>query len=116
MNKKNLSLSYLKSDCNRYELIRPLGRGKYSDVYEGTDPIEKRKVIVKLLKPVRKAKIGREISILQKVYGGPHIIKLYDICRDVLTGTPALIFEHFSSDTVKKIKNPEVIHIQKILY
>lgn len=64
MRRRNLNFSILKRDCNRYELIKPLGWGKYSDVYEAMDPVEKRKVVIKLLKPVRKSKIGREISIL----------------------------------------------------
>lgn len=64
MRRRNSNFSEIKRDCNRYEFIKPLGRGKYSDVYEAMDPVEKRKVVIKLLKPVRKAKIGREISIL----------------------------------------------------
>lgn len=108
---RNLNFRKLKSDCNRYELSRHLGRGKYSEVYEGMDPVENRKVVVKVLKPVRKAKIGREISILKHVSQGPNIITLYDTCKDELSGTPALVFEAFSPDTVKKIKNPKVIDV-----
>ena len=52
------------------------------------------KCIVKVLKPVKKKKIKREIKILQNLYGGPNIIKLLDIVRDPHSKTPSLVFEH----------------------
>jgi casein kinase II subunit alpha len=52
---------------------------------------------VKILKPVKKEKIRREIKILQTLYGGPNIIKLHDIVRDQASKTPALIFEHVNA-------------------
>ncbi len=51
-------------DCDGYELKKSLGRGKYSEVYLGYDSINDKKIVVKLLKPVRKEKISREIRIL----------------------------------------------------
>ena len=59
----NWILSKIKSSCQKYELGRPLGRGKYSEVYEGVDSNNDRKIVIKLLKPVRYAKIKREIRI-----------------------------------------------------
>ena len=86
-----------------YELIAPLGRGKYSEVFEAIDYKNDKKVVVKFLKPVRYPKILREIKILQAITEGPHIIHLLDICKDQMSNTPALIFEHFSSSTLKCI-------------
>ena len=60
--------------------------------------------MVKLLKPVRQPKILREIKILQAVKDGPNIIKLLDVCFDHMSNTPALIFESFSSLTLKSIQ------------
>jgi casein kinase II subunit alpha len=40
-----------KSQFEPYEIIKPLGRGKYSEVYEGYDAENERKVVVKILKP-----------------------------------------------------------------
>ena len=37
MKRLSLILSELKSNCIKYEVIQPLGRGKYSEVYEGID-------------------------------------------------------------------------------
>lgn len=54
----------LKSKLDNYEIFHPLGRGKYSEVYEGIDVRTNNKVVIKLLKPVREQKIIREVKIL----------------------------------------------------
>ena len=76
------------------ELIKKIGRGKYSEVYEAIDSKTDNRVVVKILKPVKKTKIRREIKILKTVQGGPNIIKLLDIVRDQESKTPALIMEY----------------------
>jgi len=45
-------------------VIQKLGRGKYSEVFEGVNNLNNQKCVVKILKPVRKEKINREIKIL----------------------------------------------------
>eukprot|EP00824_Muranothrix_gubernata_P012587 TRINITY_DN26675_c0_g1_i1.p2 TRINITY_DN26675_c0_g1~~TRINITY_DN26675_c0_g1_i1.p2 ORF type:complete len:338 (-),score=65.12 TRINITY_DN26675_c0_g1_i1:60-1043(-) len=76
-----------------YELIRKVGRGKYSEVFEGVNVVNNERCIVKILKPVKKKKIKREIKILQNLCGGPNIVKLLDIVRDTQIKTPSLVFE-----------------------
>jgi len=76
-----------------YHLVHKLGRGKYSEVYEGVCLKNNQKCVVKILKPVRTEKIYREIKILQTLYGGPNIVKLYDVTRDAGTKIPSLIYE-----------------------
>jgi hypothetical protein len=41
------------NDCEDYEIIRKVGRGKYSEVFEGWKVSSEEKVIIKCLKPVR---------------------------------------------------------------
>ena len=41
------------NDCEDYEIIRKVGRGKYSEVFEGWKVSTEEKVIIKCLKPVR---------------------------------------------------------------
>ena len=41
------------NDCEDYEIIRKVGRGKYSEVFEGWKISTEEKVIIKCLKPVR---------------------------------------------------------------
>ena len=38
-------------------------------------------------------KMQREIKILQTLYGGPNIIKLYDMAKDEVSEVSSLIFE-----------------------
>uniref|UniRef100_A0A8C2CIM6 non-specific serine/threonine protein kinase n=1 Tax=Cyprinus carpio TaxID=7962 RepID=A0A8C2CIM6_CYPCA len=65
-----------------YQLVRKLGRGKYSEVFEAINITNNEKVVVKILKPVKKKKIKREIKILENLRGGPNIISLLDIVKD----------------------------------
>jgi len=76
-----------------YEVLRKIGRGKYSEVFEGIHVPNNRKCVIKILKPVKKKKIKREIRILQNLSGGPNIVQLLDVTRDPVSKTPSLIFE-----------------------
>ena len=46
------------------------------------------KCVIKVLKPVKKKKIKREIKILQNLAGGPNIIALLDVVRDAQVRFP----------------------------
>jgi casein kinase II subunit alpha len=70
------------------------GRGKYSEVFEGINVVNYQKCVIKVLKPVKKKKIKREIKILQNLSGGPNIVALLDVVRDSQSKTPSLIFEN----------------------
>lgn len=63
-------------------LITLTGRGKYSEVFEGINVANYQKCVIKVLKPVKKKKIKREIKILQNLSGGPNIVALLDVVRD----------------------------------
>ena len=78
---------------DNYEIIKKIGRGKYSEVYEGINIENDERVVIKILKPVKKTKIRREIKILQTLKGGTNVINLLDVVRDPATKTPALIME-----------------------
>ena len=74
-----LDLTFLFSnrDPMGYDIERRLGRGKYSEVFEAKNRITEEKCVVKVLKPVKKKKIKREIKILENLSGGPNIIQLF---------------------------------------
>ncbi|KAL2926412.1 Casein kinase II subunit alpha-4 chloroplastic [Bienertia sinuspersici] len=76
-------------------------RGKYSEVFEGVHSTNNDKCIIKILKPVKKKKIKREIKILQNLCGGPNIVKLLDIVRDQQSKTPSLVFEYVNNTDFK---------------
>ncbi|CCC67890.1 hypothetical protein NCAS_0A13320 [Naumovozyma castellii] len=115
-----------------YEIEVKVGRGKYSEVFQGVKLNDRSPIVIKMLKPVKKKKIKREISILTNLsnektppttlpfdvdlyytnkkesvlkfkadylYDLPHdghknIIQLFDIIKDPISKTPALVFEH----------------------
>lgn len=80
-----------------YQLVRKLGRGKYSEVFEGVNIVTNEKCVVKILKPVKKKKIKREIRILENLRNGTNIIELQAVVKDPISRTPALIFEYVNN-------------------
>lgn len=109
-----------------YEILRKVGRGKYSEAFEGINigtlamnanggsntngegaaaaapgpaaaPEHTETCVIKVLKPVRKKKIKREIKILQNLAGGTNVITLLDVVRDQTSKTPSLIFEYINN-------------------
>ena len=113
------------SNQDDYEVVRKVGRGKYSEVFEGVNIVNNQKCIIKILKPVKKKKvcsdsahaltaacvlpasnrallqIKREIKILQNICGGTNIIKLLDVVRDSQSKTPSLVFEYVNNTDFK---------------
>ena len=50
-----------------YEFVTKLGRGKYSEVFKATNLLNNEEVVVKILKPVKRVKVRREIMCLEEV-------------------------------------------------
>jgi casein kinase II subunit alpha len=88
---ENLSIKW--NSPEHYEIIKKIGHGKYSEVFEGIDIKQNQKVVIKVLKPVKKEKYKREVKILMNLSGGTNIIKLLNTVKDPISKTPALIFE-----------------------
>mgnify|MGYP003689113103 CR=1 FL=1 len=90
-----------RSEQDDYEIVRKVGRGKYSEVFEGVCVRDNSRCVIKILKPVKKKKIKREIKILQNLKGGTNIIRLLDVVRDPQSKTPSLIFEYVNNTDFK---------------
>jgi len=86
-----------------YEIIRKIGRGKYSEVFEGFDIKKQSPICIKILKPVKKSKIKREIKILQNLKGGPNVIQLLDTVKDPVSRIPSLVFEYVNNTNFKTL-------------
>lgn len=84
-------------NIKNYEIISKIGRGKYSEVFEGLNVLNEEGCVIKVLKPVKMKKIYREVKILKNLTGGPNIIGLLDIVKDDQSKIPALIFERVSN-------------------
>lgn len=80
-----------------YEIIRKIGRGKYSEVFEGLDITKNQYVVIKCLKPVKRKKIKREVKILLNLRQGPNIVALLDVVKDPSSKTPSLVFERVNN-------------------
>ncbi|KAH3688820.1 hypothetical protein WICPIJ_000204 [Wickerhamomyces pijperi] len=89
---ENLSLQF--TSPKQYEILSKLGRGKYSEVFQGINIQDHTNIVIKVLKPVKRKKIKREIKILQNLAHGPYIIELLAIVKDPVSRTPALISEY----------------------
>jgi len=82
------------NEPSRYEIIRRVGGGKYSEVFEGTDVLNDETCIIKVLKPVSEKKIKREIKVLRNISGGPNIVALLDVVRDTSHTYHSLVMEY----------------------
>ena len=69
-------------DIDNYLVEAKIGRGRYSDVYEGLNKKLNEKVVLKILKPITKIKIKREICILQKLKKCPNIVQIIDVIKE----------------------------------
>jgi len=87
----------------QYAILTKIGRGKYSDVFQGVNTETNARVCIKTLKPVRKKKIKREVKILQNLQGGPNIVKFFEPVKDSLSGVKALIFEYIDNISFKEL-------------
>uniref|UniRef100_A0A8C5QI13 non-specific serine/threonine protein kinase n=1 Tax=Leptobrachium leishanense TaxID=445787 RepID=A0A8C5QI13_9ANUR len=66
-----------------YQLVRKLGRGKYSEVFEAINITNNEKVVVKILKHQHMNHITNEFKLYESnLRGGPNIITLADIVKD----------------------------------
>ncbi|XP_072790333.1 casein kinase II subunit alpha' isoform X1 [Taeniopygia guttata] len=92
-----------RSNQDDYQLVRKLGRGKYSEVFEAINITNNERVVVKILKPVKKKKIKREVKILENLRGGTNIINLIDTVKDPVSKTPALVFEYINNTDFKQL-------------
>lgn len=97
----NLALQWGTQD--HLEILQKVGRGKYSEVFEGVNVSTSTydKCIIKVLKPVKKKKIKREIKILQNLMGGPNVVQLIDVVRDPQSKTPSIITEYIDNTDFK---------------
>lgn len=111
------ALSVEWGNQGQYQITAKLGRGKYSEVFAGYNMVDESQCVIKILKPVKKTKIKREIKILQNLCGGVNIIRLMDVVQDPCSKTPSLIFEHVENLDFK-ILYPKLsdFHIRYYLY
>ncbi|KAJ7783258.1 kinase-like domain-containing protein [Mycena metata] len=97
----NFSIDW--SGPENYEIVRRLGGGKYSEVFEGVDMVNSDRCVIKVLKPVAAKKIKREIKVLRNLAGGPNIIALLDVVRDPSARYHSLVMEYVENADWKRL-------------
>ncbi|KAI0630480.1 kinase-like protein [Trametes polyzona] len=88
---------------DRYEIVRRIGGGRYSEVFEGIDSSNEESCVIKVLKPVAKKKIKREIKILRNLAGGPNVIRLLDTVHDGPSRSNSLVMEYVQNTDWKEL-------------
>jgi casein kinase II subunit alpha len=109
--------SFLFSSTEPYKLMRKIGHGKYGEVFEGVNVLTGRMCAIKVLRPVRKKKLQRELKILEGIDGGPNIVTLYDIVRDSDSHLYSFVYEEVDNDDFKELYPKLKLHeIRYYLY
>lgn len=101
--------SFEYGDPINYEIIKPLGSGKYSTVFLGLDKRHE-KCAVKMLKTIPSFKVHREINILKKVQLLPNAVQIIDVVNDEPSETISIITEYFENLSFKKVFQLATIH------
>ncbi|KAF9464996.1 kinase-like domain-containing protein [Collybia nuda] len=91
------------SPPERYEIVRRMGGGKYSEVFEGVDMVNHEQCIIKVLKPVAAKKIKREIKVLRNLSGGPSVVALFDVVLDPSARHHSLVMEYVENTEWKHL-------------
>ncbi|KCZ81084.1 CMGC/CK2 protein kinase [Anncaliia algerae PRA339] len=116
-------------DIENYRIYKRMARGKYSEVFEGraidgiddSDPLIKnkkryKKIVIKVLKPIKIAKVNREVKILKSLEH-ENIIGLLDVVVDFNTQTHSLIFEYLNHENTLTIfenaNEEDIIHYSR---
>lgn len=87
------ALQFEWGNQDNYQVVKRIGKGKYSEVFSGVNILNGQNCVIKVLKPVKKKKIKREAKILENLSGGVNIIQILDMVRDEESKVPAFIFE-----------------------
>ena len=103
----NISLELNPIFQDDYQLVRKLGRGKYSEVFESININNNEKCVVKTLKPVKKKKIKREIKILENLRGGTNVISLHGVVK-VWPYSSKLFFYQKNSGPCQPNPSPDI--------
>ena len=97
---ENYEIQY--DDIERFQLLQPLGSGKYSVVFLGRYD-RNNECAVKALRNVPFIKIQREICIHRKVAKIPNVIPLVGVVKDPLTSTISIITKYQKSESPRTL-------------
>lgn len=102
-NDDEATLSHPLGNIEDYSLAVRLGRGKYSNVFQGIINETEDYCVVKILKPVHIPKIFREIKILDALKGGPYISQIIDVVQDNDSGSYAIVLNWAENNSLREV-------------
>ena len=73
-------------------------------MFEAVDRETGARCVVKIMRPVKEARLKREIKILRHVGGGPSIVRLSEVVRDPDTKTPVFVFDFVDTTPLKALQ------------
>lgn len=91
---KSLDVEFL--DIERFEVIQPIGQGKFSLVFKGRMD-GKKLCAIKALKNITFERIQKELYLLQQIKDIPNCINLCGCVKDPLTKTISIITNYYKS-------------------
>ena len=91
-------------DIENYQALSKIGRGRYSEVFEGINIKTSNKVVIKILKEIKLLKYKREIKILNTLKDCPNCVKLLEVVQDPDYKIYCLIYECTNSYDLKRFK------------
>ena len=104
-------------DISKYEVNSKIGRGRYSEVFSGTAKNTNENVVIKILKPINKNKIKREVVILKYLNECPNSVHLLDITKGEQTEIYCLIYNNISGYDLKSVsKNISSFDMKLYIY
>tara|TARA_B100001250_G_scaffold406944_1_gene426845 strand:- start:1472 stop:2527 length:1056 start_codon:yes stop_codon:yes gene_type:complete len=109
----NIEISW--KNTNNYEVSEKIGRGRYSEVFKGKHVQKGNNCVIKMLKPVKKKKIFREVKILQALIGAKNVIQLLDLVKDEKNHIPCLVFEYVDNTNFRELY-PTFSHSDCVYY
>jgi len=107
----------------KYEIIKPLGKGATSSVYQAYDPFQKRQVAIKVVFPEalgdkEHGKRYRKLFITEASLAGklahPHIVAIYDAVAD--DEGSYIVMEYVDGTTLEQYSRPDgLLPMQRIV-
>jgi casein kinase II subunit alpha len=89
-------------DIERFQVISPIGSGKYSLVFLGKYDNDK-PCAIKTLKNIPFSKIQREVCILRHVSDVPNVIHLIAVVRDPLTSAISIVTDYQHNEAPRTV-------------
>lgn len=112
---ENFQIEY--GDIEKYEVISPIGSGKYSLVFSGRCRDSGEYCAVKILKNIPFIKIKKEICLLKMVAKIPNCVRLYSVVKDPLTGFISIVTDYLNNENPRNLyPNLSIDDIRVLIY